>query len=89
MKKVLSGVLALILTGALTMSVFAAEGSITATEVKINDETVDLKLEPLKTNAADEENIGKYLMRMLPNPKRNCLKTLISRSVEQKCCNWK
>lgn len=57
MKKVLSGVLALILTGALTMSVFAAEGSITATEVKINDETVDLKLEPLKTNAADEENM--------------------------------
>lgn len=58
MKKILSGILALMLAGTLTMPAFAvAEGSITATEVTINGETVDLKSEPLKTNAANEENM--------------------------------
>ena len=57
MKKVLSGILALVLAGALTVPTFAATGNITVTEVKTNDETVDLKSEPLKDSAEKEEGM--------------------------------
>lgn len=60
MKKILSGILALMLAGALTMPAFAAEGDITATDV-----TTAIGTEPeatvtpasLKADAADEEGM--------------------------------
>ena len=61
MKKILSGILALTLAGALTMPAFAAEGAaITATNVttKVGTEPeATVAPESLKENAADEENM--------------------------------
>lgn len=63
MKKILSGILALMLAGTLTLPAFAATGSIQAEEVKVNDETVDLKSEPLKATATEEEG----MLRIAPS----------------------
>lgn len=60
MKKVLSGLLALVMTGTLTVSAFAATGDITAEEVTINDETItndDTLNYILKTDVSDEEGM--------------------------------
>lgn len=56
MKKVLSGIMALMLAGALTLPVFAAEGDITAESVTINAEEENLK-DSLKNTADDEEGM--------------------------------
>lgn len=56
MKKVLSGLLVLIMAGTLTVSAFAAAGDITAEEVKINDGT-EILTETLKTDAFDEDGM--------------------------------
>lgn len=56
MKKILSGLLALIMAGSLSVSALAAEGDITAEEVTVNAETKNLK-ETLKTDASDEEGM--------------------------------
>ena len=56
MKKVLSGLLVLIMAGTLTVSAFAAAGDITAAEVKINDGT-EILTETLKTDAFDEDGM--------------------------------
>ncbi len=56
MKKVLSGILALMLAGALTLPAFAAEGDITAESVTINAEEENLK-DSLKNTATDEEGM--------------------------------
>ena len=60
MKKILSGILALTLAGALTMPAFAAEVAITATNVTTIVETepeTTVAPESLKENATDEENM--------------------------------
>ena len=61
MKKILSGILALTLAGALTMPAFAAEGAaITAMNVTTKvgtDPEATVAPESLKENAADEENM--------------------------------
>lgn len=60
MKKILSGVLALVLTGALTVPVFAATGSITAEEVAIDSQTItdeETLNKILKADASDEEDM--------------------------------
>lgn len=60
MKKILSGILALTLAGALTMPAFAAEGAITATNVTTTVGTepeATVAPESLKANAADEEGM--------------------------------
>lgn len=56
MKKILSGLLALIMAGSLSVSALAAEGDITAEEVTVNAETKNLK-ETLKIDASDEEGM--------------------------------
>lgn len=56
MKKALSGILALIIAGSLSVSAFAVAGNITAEEVTVNSETDNLK-DALKDNASDEEGM--------------------------------
>lgn len=59
MKKILSGILALTVAGAVflpSVSAFAADPAITASEVKIGDGTEDVK-DTLKSSAADEEGM--------------------------------
>ena len=60
MKKVLSGILALMLAGALTVPAFAEAGSITAAEVTTtvaNEPEATVAPESLKESAADEEGM--------------------------------
>ena len=60
MKKVLSGILALMLAGALTVPAFADVGSITAAEVTTtvaNEPEATVAPESLKESAADEEGM--------------------------------
>lgn len=60
MKKILSGILALTLAGALTMPAFAAEGAITATNVTTTVGTepeATVAPESLKENAAEEKDM--------------------------------
>ncbi len=56
MKKVLSGILALMIAGSVSISAFAAEGNIEAVEVTVNSETENLK-DTLKDNVSDEEGM--------------------------------
>ena len=62
MKKVLSGILALMLAGALTVPAFAEAGSITAAEVTTtvaNEPEATVAPESLKESTADEEGSRK------------------------------
>lgn len=56
MKKILSGIMALMIAGTMSVSAFAAESVITAEEVKINDEAKNMP-EALKESADDEEGM--------------------------------
>ena len=56
MKKVLSGILALIIGGILSVSAFAAESAIEAVEVTVNGEEENLK-DTLKDNVSDEDGM--------------------------------
>ena len=62
MKKILSGIMALMIAAAMSVSAFAAESVITAEEVKINDETENLT-DALKASADDEEG----MLRLSPS----------------------
>ena len=66
MKKVLSGILALMLAGALTVPAFADVGSITAAEVTTtvaNEPEATVAPESLKESAADEDECSAFLSR--------------------------
>ena len=62
MKKVLSGILALMIAGTITLPAFAEVGDITAEEVKIDDGTENL-VDLLKTTADEEEG----MLRIAPS----------------------
>lgn len=62
MKKILSGIMALMIAAVMSVSAFAAESVITAEEVEINDETENLT-DALKASADDEEG----MLRLSPS----------------------